>query len=253
MKTAIVIPARLASTRLPGKPLLAQTGKPLLVHVLENAARIRGNDTLLVATDDNRILQAARAAGFEGMMTSPQHASGTDRLAEVAQRVTADVFINLQGDEPTVDIAAVEALIAAMHDDPRRRMGTLVTALADEAAYRNPNVVKAVCDASMRALYFSRAPIPHCRDGFSMEKLRAARVFKHLGVYAYRRDLLAEFTAWPRGGLEQIEQLEQLRALEHGVAIHAVVSARDSIGIDTPADYAAFLAAWQTKTTAGSR
>jgi 3-deoxy-D-manno-octulosonate cytidylyltransferase len=225
-----IVPARYASVRFPGKPLAPLAGKPMLLHVLE-AARAAGRlSRVAVATDDERIAAAVRGAGGEAILTSPEAASGTDRLAEAARSIPADIYVNIQGDEPmmspeNIDLA-VEALLAA----GVRRIATLAIPMpAGEAA--NPNAVKVAVARDGRALYFSRAPIPFPRSG-------APAYRKHLGLYAYRAAALAELAALPPSPLEKMESLEQLRWLEAGYDIWVAQASSDSIGVDTPEDLA---------------
>ena len=232
-----IIPARMASTRLPGKPLLAATGKYLIQHVYEQVSRTAGLSAVIVATDDERIVDAVRAFGGVARLTSPDHTCGTERVAEVAAGLEADLILNVQGDEPEVSPDDLAALVALMAEEQRAPMGTLVYPSRDPAVYRDPNVVKAVMDAEGYALYFSRSPLPCYRDA----PTERPHFFKHLGIYVYQRDFLLTFTQLPRTPLEQAETLEQLRALEHGYRIRVGVAAHDSIGIDTREDYEAFV------------
>lgn len=240
MKAAVVIPARYASTRLPGKPLLRQTGKYLIQHVYERACEARCASDVIVATDDERILQAVREFGGRAAMTRRDHASGTDRVAEVARGLTADVVINLQGDEPQLDPGALDRLAELMRD-PGSDMATLAVPIADPEAYFSPNVVKVVCDDRGRALYFSRSPIPMVRDGRPDFAAKPARFLQHLGVYAYRRNFLLKLAATKPHPLEESEKLEQLRVLGAGGTINVGTVAEAHRGVDTPADYAEFV------------
>lgn len=243
MKSVIVIPARFASTRLPGKPLLRETGKTLIEHVHDQAAKVHGAGRVLVATDDERIRDAVRAFGGQAVMTRADHASGTDRIAEVAEALPdADVFVNLQGDEPQFDPRAIEGLMRLM-DDGSANMATLATPIRDRATYENPNCVKVVCADDGRALYFSRSPIPHVRDG--QPDFASGRFLLHLGVYAYRRDSLLKIAKTPPHPLEESEKLEQLRMLAVGGTIRVAVVAAAHRGVDTPADYAAFVESYR--------
>jgi len=225
-----VIPARYASVRFPGKPLALLAGKPMVLHVLE-AARAAGRlDRVLVATDDERIARAVRGAGAEALLTSFEAASGTDRCAEAARKVAGDVYVNIQGDEPMMSADNIDRAVAALLEAPERRIATLAIALpAAEAP--DPNVVKVVVARDGHALYFSRAPIPYFRHGEPAYR-------KHLGLYAYRAETLAEVASLPASPLERAESLEQLRWLEAGYAIWVGEAATDSIGVDTPADLA---------------
>ncbi len=227
-----VIPARFAATRFPGKPLATLWGKPMLQHVWERARAARGIDELVIATDDDRIEAAARGFGAAVERTSPACASGTDRVAEVARRRTGhDIVLNLQGDEPELETAAVTALVAVMRADPALRMGTIAHHEPDLAAMADANVVKVVVDAQGFALYFSRADLAGASRG--------GPALRHAGVYAFRRDLLLEFASWPPGALERAERLEQLRAVERGVRIRVVLGEHPFAGVDTPEQLAA--------------
>jgi 3-deoxy-manno-octulosonate cytidylyltransferase (CMP-KDO synthetase) len=227
-----VIPARFGATRFPGKPLAMLWGKPMLRHVWERARAARGLDRLIVATDDPRIAEAARGWGAEAAMTSPECASGTDRVAEVARRAPEFAIVfNLQGDEPELETEAVSRLAEVMRADRSIRMGTIAHHEPDRAAMASENVVKVVVDAAGFALYFSRADIASASRG--------GPALRHAGVYAFRRELLLDFAAWPAGGLERAERLEQLRAVERGVRIRVVLGDRPFAGVDTPEQLAA--------------
>lgn len=230
MTVIAVIPARYASVRFPGKPLAPLAGKPMIVHVWEAARAAKRVDRVLVATDDARIADCVRAAGGEALLTSPDAASGTDRVAEVARKVPGDVYLNVQGDEPLMPAANVERAVAALVDAPGRALATLAYPLPAEAA-GDPNTVKVAVARDGRALYFSRSPIPYYRQGPPAYR-------KHLGIYAYRASTLAEVAALPPSPLERAESLEQLRWLEAGHSIWVGEAAGDSIGVDTPADLA---------------
>jgi len=237
--TVAIIPARLRSTRLPGKALADIDGRPMVAHVAERVRRARGLERVIVATDDESIRAAvAGIAGVEAAMTRPDHPSGTDRLAEVAAGLAADVLINVQGDLPLLDPAMVELLAARMADEPDLPMATLATPIHDGAEFASPHVVKVVLDRAGRALYFSRAPIPHDRDG---ERAAGEPLgLRHVGLYAYRRDVLLRLAATPPTALERREKLEQLRALEHGIAIGVSLWDADAplVEVDTPDDLA---------------
>lgn len=222
----IVIPARYGSTRFPGKPLVEISGTPMIVRVARRAAAVRGAAGPVVATDDRRILEVVRAAGFEAEMTARSHRSGTARAAETAARRRFAIVVNVQGDEPLLPVAAVERLIAAMRADRRIVMATLAAPCADRVAAARPDVVKVAVDRSGDALYFSRAPIPYGSGTF----------LQHIGVYAYRRKFLLRYAALPRGPLEIREGLEQLRAIENGFAIRVVRCRARSCGVDRPGD-----------------
>jgi 3-deoxy-manno-octulosonate cytidylyltransferase (CMP-KDO synthetase) len=237
----IVIPARMGATRLPGKPLLSETGKPLVVHTLEQVRHCTKAARVVVATDDERIAAAVRAAWGEAVMTSPGCRSGTDRVAEAARSIAGeDVIVNVQADEPEVEPAAVDALIAALEGDLTIRMATLAAPLLSDEELHSPSVVKVVADAKGDALYFSRAPIPFARD-----PLGPARPRRHVGVYAYRREFLLKIAATPPHPLEEIEKLEQLRVLGTGGTIRVGLVAHAHRGVDTPADYAEFVRAYR--------
>jgi 3-deoxy-manno-octulosonate cytidylyltransferase (CMP-KDO synthetase) len=227
-----VIPARFSSTRLPGKALVEIEGVPMVVRVWRQTARARAISRLVVATDDERIARAVVAAGGEAIMTSPAHQSGTDRIAEVAAKVPAAIYLNVQGDLPFIDPADLDALAAPMRADGDIAMATLATPIVDAHEWHNPNVVKVVCDARGDALYFSRAPIPWPREG-AAPPVQARR---HIGVYAYRRDFLLRFADFEPGMLEALEKLEQLRALERGFRIRVVASVAPSLEVDTAED-----------------
>src|SRR5262245_1863561 len=234
--TVAIIPARYGSTRLPGKALADIAGQPMVWHVAERARRARGIARVIVATDDVRIRDAVASTGVEVVMTSPDHPSGTDRLAEVARGIDADVLLNVQGDLPLLDPAMVERLAARMVDEPALPMATVAVPLRDDAEWRSPHVVKVVAGADGHALYFSRSPIPFDRDGVRAPAEPLG--WRHVGMYAYRREILLRLAALPPSPLERRESLEQLRALEHGIAI-GVVSWSDAvplIEVDTPAD-----------------
>ncbi len=243
MRTAIVIPARYASSRLPGKPLLKSTGKYLVQHVYERACQARKASAVVVATDDSRIVAAVEGFGGRCVMTRRDHPSGTDRVAEVAAALDADVVVNLQGDEPLIDPAALDLLPELLEQDREAVVATLAAPIASEEAYHDPNCVKLVRDGRGRALYFSRSPIPHVRDGRPDFAARPVRFLQHLGLYAYRRDFLLQLAAQPPGQLEQSEKLEQLRVLALGRPIQVGVVSDAGRGVDTFEDYQRFVAA----------
>jgi 3-deoxy-manno-octulosonate cytidylyltransferase (CMP-KDO synthetase) len=237
MKILGVIPARYASTRFPGKPLHPIAGKPLIQHVVERCQQARSLSEIIVATDDPRIAEVARRF-CRVELTRADHPSGTDRIAEVAARCPCDAVVNVQGDEPLMDPAVIDAVAGALAED---EMSTAATAIRDPAEYENPNAVKVVVSAAGRALYFSRRTIPYLRDAASRsvnEQLAAFPFLKHLGIYGYRREALRRLVAFPVSALEAAEKLEQLRALENGMAIAVVRVNYDSVGVDTPADVA---------------
>lgn len=239
----MVIPARLASSRLPRKLLLAETGKTLLEHTHHAASRAAKPTGLIVATDAEEIATAVRAFGGRVQMTSPLCASGTDRVAEVARTLpAADIVVNVQGDEPELPGAAIDRAIELLEEKPTTVMSTLATPIRDRAVLEDPSCVKVVFDEQGRALYFSRSPIPHARS-WSDELLLAdpALFYLHVGLYAYRRDFLLRLAELERTPLEKLESLEQLRVLEHGFSIAVGVIDEPTIGIDTPDDYRAFV------------
>ena len=235
-----VIPARFASTRFPGKALALISGRPMIQHVWERARQSRLLSRVVVATDDERIAAAARAFGAEAVMTSPEHTSGTDRAAEAAAATGAGVIVNIQGDEPLIDPAAIDLAISTLLDDPGCQMATLKRRIERPEDIQNPNVVKVVTSLDGRALYFSRAPIPANRGG-------GAAWFKHIGLYVYRRSLLLSYGGLRRGPLEEAEKLEQLRALENGIGIRVAETSYDTIGVDTPEDLEAVLKLWRSR------
>jgi 3-deoxy-manno-octulosonate cytidylyltransferase (CMP-KDO synthetase) len=243
MSAVIVIPARHASTRLPGKPLLKQTGKYLIQHVYEQACASRA-DSVIVATDDQRIAHAVASFGGCCRMTRADHPSGTDRVAEVAAGLDADIIVNLQGDEPMIEPATLDNLAQLLRDDPAADMATLAVPIASAEQWRDPNCVKVVRDRRGRALYFSRSPIPHVRDGEPDFAARPAEFLQHLGLYAYRRDFLLELARQPPEPLEQNEKLEQLRVLALGRVIQVGIVAHAARGVDTPQDYRRFVEAY---------
>ncbi len=239
----LVIPARRRSTRLPDKLLLRETGKSVLQHTYEAACQTRCPQTILIATDDDQIAAEARRFGARVVMTSPNCASGTDRVAEaVRENDRSSVVVNLQGDEPEIDPAAVDSLIESLWANPSASMATLATPIRDQTLLEDPACVKVVFDFAGQALYFSRSPIPHVRDGQDdLLESTSPLFYQHIGVYAYRRDLLMRIALLPPGRMEQLENLEQLRVLENGEKIVITVVDEPSRGIDTPADYAAFV------------
>jgi 3-deoxy-manno-octulosonate cytidylyltransferase (CMP-KDO synthetase) len=241
MKTAIVIPARYGSRRLPGKPLLRTTGKYLIQHVYERACQSRRASRVVVATDDPRIEAAVHSFGGEVVMTRRDHPSGTDRVAEAARRLDAEVIVNLQGDEPLVEPAALDQLADLVYDDRLAEVATLATPFTSVEQWRDPNCVKVVCDARGRALYFSRSPIPYVRDGQPDLAARPFCFLLHLGLYAYRKDFLLHLAATPPSQLEALEKLEQLRILALGRPIRVGVTRHATAGVDTFADYEQFV------------
>ncbi len=230
-----VIPARYASTRFPGKPLARIAGKPLLQHVVEQCQKAKSLSEVIVATDDTRIWELAQNF-CRAEMTLPDHPSGSDRIAEVAARCAGDAIVNIQGDEPLIDPAVIDAVAAALAGC---EMSTAATPITHLSELDNPNVVKVVVNAAGRALYFSRRTIPYLREAASRpgnEQLAAFPFLKHLGIYGYRRETLLRLVKFPVSPLENAEKLEQLRALENSIHIAVVKVNYDSIGVDVPED-----------------
>lgn len=242
MSFIAVIPARAASTRLPGKPLLDLGGKPMVVRTAQRAAR-SGAGRVLVASDHADIVDAVRREGFEAMMTRADHPTGTDRLSEVVQALALDdeaIVVNVQGDEPLIDPAAIDAVAGLLAARPEAAIATCASPIRDARTLFDPNAVKVVCDAAGNALYFSRAPIPWARDALADGVQRLAPglpAWRHIGLYAYRAAFLRAFPRLPTGALERAESLEQLRALEHGYRIAVLLGVEDpAAGVDTAAD-----------------
>ena len=234
MRTLGVIPARWGSTRFPGKSLHPILGKPLICRVVEAVRRARRLDAVMVATDDARIAAAVRDMGAEVVMTSPDHPSGTDRVAEAARAADDDIVVNIQGDEPLIDPGVIDALALRMADDQRWLMATAACPITDEHDLASPGVVKVVLDGEDAALYFSRLPIPFRRDG--PPDLASGLYLRHIGIYAYRGAFLRRFVATPPSPLEATEKLEQLRALHLGARIAVIRTASAGIGVDAPGD-----------------
>ncbi len=244
MTVVAIIPARFGSTRLPGKPLALIGGKPMIQHVYQSAARAKILDRIIVATDDRRIEAAVKSFGGEVMMTSPKHASGTDRLAEVARKLKADLLVNVQGDLPFIHTETITRAVEPLRRNRTIPMGTVCSAINDEAEWRNPNIVKVLKDRAGFALYFTRAPIPYMRNqavdpsGGKLSARRKRRLwgYRHLGLYVYRRDFLLKFARLQPTALERIESLEQLRALENGFQIYVAEVDERSVEVDTADD-----------------
>jgi len=246
MSVAAIIPARYGSTRFPGKPLARETGKYLIQHVYEQVTQARLIDVCLVATDDERIVEAVRSFGGRAVLTRPHHPSGSDRIAEVARARTEDIIVNVQGDEPEIEPAALDRLVQHLWQEPDLPCATLACSFPADADPDDPDCVKVVTDLSGVALYFSRARIP-----FPREVNEARHCLLHLGVYAYRRTALLEFAGWQPTPLERCERLEQLRMLEHGWRVGVVRVERAFVGIDTPEDYRRFVARWRAAQAGG--
>ena len=234
-KVVVVIPARYGSTRLPGKPLVSLGGKPMIQHVYERARRAQTVQEVLVATDDQRILDAVQSFGGEARMTRCDHRTGTERIAEVAAHESGDIFVNVQGDEPLIDPLAIDTAVGALLEEPAAQIATVATLIRHAGDIMDPNVVKTVLDFEDNAMYFSRAPIPWIRD--TQQKLHV-KYWKHLGLYVFQRDALLEYPTLPQGELEKIEQLEQLRWLENGWHIRVAEVAHDAVSVDVPDDVA---------------
>ena len=226
----VVLPARYGSTRFPGKPLARIAGRPLIEWVYRRALEIRGAGELVVATDDRRIADAVEGFGGNVVMTSPDHATGTDRVAEVARAREFRFVVNLQGDEPIFDPVTVEAMVERLASSPDVDIVTACHPIANAEDHHNPNCVKVVAGRDGKALYFSRAPIPYAAPG------GPAAAHRHVGIYAYRREALLAFTELEPTDLERTEKLEQLRALEHGMTIAVIVTDAPTVGVDVPDD-----------------
>lgn len=238
-KVAAIIPARYGSTRFPGKPLALIQGLPMIQHVYQRVSGATSLDQVIVATDDQRIFDAVESFSGEVRMTRDDHPTGTDRLAEVAEHLDADLIVNVQGDEPLIDPRMIDQAVRPLLDDATIRMGTLASRIDRADDLHNPNVVKVVKDRRGMALYFSRAPIPWPRDLNRQqlaEVLPDDRFLRHIGLYVYQRELLLSYPKWPKTPLEQLENLEQLRALERGIQLHVAMTEFDCHGVDTPED-----------------
>lgn len=246
MSAIVVIPARYASTRFPGKPLALLKGMPLIQHVYQNSLNARLASEVIVATDSETIFETVMSFGGKAVITSPDHQSGTDRIAEVAAAMNCDIMVNVQGDEPLIRPEMIDAVISVL-DDNRASLGTLAIPIRDSREIFDPNVVKVVFDAEGFAWYFSRAPIPYHRDEWNdpLAQSREMRAksdlvvrdcFKHVGIYSYRRDVLLKLSSLPPARLELIEKLEQLRAIENGFRIKVRETSFETIGVDTPQD-----------------
>lgn len=252
-KVIVIIPARYGSTRLPGKPLLDLAGKPVIQHVYERASLAQLVDQVLVATDDQRIAQAVNAFGGQVVMTSPNHQTGTDRIAEVASNFPSEIVVNVQGDEPFIEATTIDRAVEPLLSDDSLMMSTTCEPLSSMIDLFNANVVKVVLNSLGNALYFSRSAIPFPRKAFPIQLLGDEQAintqlaaypelcqhyYKHTGLYVYRRTFLLDFTTWPRSPLEEMESLEQLRVLEQGYSIRVIKVTQRSLSIDTPDDMA---------------
>jgi len=227
MRCCIVIPARMGSTRFPGKPLCDLLGKPMVQWVVEAAQSAAIADRIVVATPDQEILDACASFSAEAILTSASHPTGTDRIAEISRTVKADVYVNVQGDEPLIQPASIAACANPLLDDPTLMMGSVFSECG-ETEYDDPSVVKVVTDLNGFAMYFSRFPIPFPRNA------RTASVKKHVGIYAYRQEVVQSFSTWPQSPLELAESLEQLRFMENGIRIKMSLGAGSELAVDTP-------------------
>ena len=236
---AIVLPARYESSRFPGKPLAVIAGKPLIQWVYERARGIRGAGRVIVATDHEGIAAAVREFDGEVVVTTGDHRTGTDRVAEVARSLDADIVVNLQGDEPVFPTGLVEEMVAAIQNDPAIDIVTACHAIHEEDEFNNPNIVKVVVDGERRALYFSRSSVPH-RFHPAPSQTHGGKPqglgYRHVGIYVFRRTSLIRFSALPQAPLELSENLEQLRALENGMVIHVLKTTQPTVGVDVPDD-----------------
>lgn len=246
MSAIVVIPARYASTRFPGKPLALLNGMPLIQHVYQNSLNAKLAGEVIVATDSETIFETVISFGGKAVITSPDHQSGTDRIAEVAATMNYDIMVNVQGDEPLIRPEMIDAVISLL-DDNRASLGTLAIPIRDSREIFDPNVVKVVFDHEGFAWYFSRAPIPYHRDEWKDPLVQSRELkaksdlvvhdcFKHVGIYSYRRDVLLKLSSLPPSRLEMIEKLEQLRAIENGFRIRVGETLFETIGVDTPQD-----------------
>ena len=249
MRSVIVIPARLASTRLPEKLLLDQTGKTLVQHTYESAGQASKPNDLIVATDHQRIATVVSAFGGKCVMTSADATSGTDRVAEVARKLDdVDIVVNVQADEPEISAAAIDLAISLLEESPAAPMATLATPIRSREQFNDPSCVKVVFDGTGNAMYFSRSPIPCAREWEnSLLEEQPPLFYQHIGLYAYRREFLLELAKLPRCDQERVESLEQLRVLHAGHKIRVGVIGEPTIGIDTPDDYTAFVARYKAR------
>ncbi|MBN3039326.1 MAG: 3-deoxy-manno-octulosonate cytidylyltransferase [Candidatus Omnitrophica bacterium] len=234
MKAIGVIPARYHSTRFPGKVLADILGRPLIQYVYEEALKSGTLQDLVVAVDDEKVLKAVQDFGGRAVMTIKDHASGTDRIAEVANPIDAEIVVNIQGDEPLIHFSMIDELVNCLSENASIPIATLAYKIKDRQELYNPNIVKVVKDKNNFALYFSRSPIPHVRD--SETDFDSLSFFKHIGLYAYTKEFLFTFRNLPKGELEKAEKLEQLRALERGYQIKVIETNFETVGVDTPED-----------------
>ena len=238
LRVAAIIPARYASTRFPGKVIAMLGDRPVVAHTYARACGATLVDEVVVATDDERVVEALAPYNIPIVMTRPDHPSGTDRIAEAAAAIEADIIVNVQGDEPVVDPHTIDAAVKALLDDPSIPMGTARRRITDADLIANPNVVKVITDIRGRAIYFSRHPIPFIREEADRAAASAECYYQHIGLYVFRRDFLFEYARMAPTPLERLERLEQLRVLENGHAIAVVDTDYVSLGIDTPEDLA---------------
>ena len=255
LRSTIVIPARLASTRLPKKLLLTDTGQPLIRHTYSAASRATKPAGVVVAADCEEIAAVVRGFGGRVELTSPDCASGTDRVAEVARRMPEiDVLVNVQGDEPEISAAAIDLAVELLEQDPDAVMSTLATPVREKGKLHDPACVKVIFDRRGRAIYFSRAPIPFARNwSDALLEAEPPHFYQHIGLYAYRRDFLLRLADLPRAGIEQVENLEQLRVLDAGFSIRVGVIDEPTVGIDTPEDYRQFVERWRATASHSAR
>ena len=239
MKILAVIPARFSSTRFPGKVLAKDTGKFLIQHTYEQACAASLPEKVIIAADDEKVVTAARTFGAECVLTSPDHQSGTDRIAEAVADIDVDIVVNLQADEPEIDPDNIDHLAQLLIDNPDCPMATLAANFQTAEQVADPNIVKAITDCNDRAIYFSRAPIPYDRNKIGIGNVQ--QYLRHIGLYAYRKEFLLQITALPQTPLEKIEKLEQLRAIENDFSILVGKVKHTCDGIDTPQQYAEFV------------
>jgi len=246
VKVLVCIPARYGSTRFPAKVLAKDTGKFLIQHTWEQACLARLVDKVIIAADDKRIAAAANTFGAECILTSAEHKSGTDRIAEAVADIDADIVVNLQADEPEIDPENIDYLAQLLIKNPDYQMDTLAADFQSAEQIADPNIVKVITDCNGRAIYFSRAPIPYDREKSGVGKVQ--QYLRHIGIYAYRKEFLLKITASPQTPLEKIEKLEQLRAIENGYSILVGKVEHTCDGIDTPQQYDAFVKRWTEST-----
>jgi len=246
MKLAVIIPARFASSRLPGKPLALIGNQPMILHAVRQAHLAKGVDEVWVATDHQGVYDTVVSAGFQAVMTREDHPSGTDRLAEANEKIGADLVVNVQGDEPFIDPVSIEKAYQPLISDPTLDMGTLATPFRTNEEVKNPNFPKVILNQQSRALYFSRSPVPFNRD-FPEQFTGHYPYLRHIGLYVYRKEILKKLAALPPVPLEQTEKLEQLRALYYGISIGVSVVDSLALSVDTPEDLDLARQYYQTK------